>query len=931
MVRTFVLLSSLLLPIFLIGQNDSYENRMDYLFNKGYEHLYSNKDSALFYFEKIHTLAVSEEDWSSVADALTGKNWLAEYENDLRALNKNLAVIDSLFTTQTSYFESLPEYILYKNDLFYHKGQYYFLINDFEKARIEFNKILEINIEPDNSEYSGEKLKFISTAYSYLAKMYADEGKLNLATNYYERNIRFLKHNLSDDKISLYENYDLLAEVLKRKKLYKEANAYLLKDLDYVLQHQEEFAIPKILNIVQNHTQLAQIDSAEIYLNMAKNLLKQNSPSLSSYYQVSAETHQHKNEYEKALNDYEKALQYSEEKWERDKNWETAHILNKIGLLHSRFKQNRKAIEAYDLALEEILDRPTEINKHKIIQILNNKSSALNKMGNQSAATLKSVEMGMALLDSLKPTFKTNSDKLLLIEEVFPLFESGLKATFSLFNETKNDIYIERAFQYFEKSKSVLLMETLLASKATEFAQIPPELLNDEKQLKAEITQVEKQLNLGQENSTLQNRLFTLKNNHRNLISKIEKDYPKYYDLKYNSEVIELPEVQQLLATKEALISYFYGDESIYALFFTRDTKFFGRIPITEDLFEEILEFKNLIANSKSELNKVQQLAKSLHRQILKPILSKNEELEKLIIIPDGPLNYIPFGALIDESSNSYLIEDVSISYINSATLLHQLSDDSIENSKLLAFAPTFDGNSKVDVERSELLPLPHNKTEVNKILQSFEGKRFVDQEATLQHFKEELNDYGLLHLATHAVFDDAFPEYSYLAFTQSGDEINNNLLFTADLYNLRTKANLITLSACETNIGPLKKGEGFLGLSRAFFYGGAQSISSTLWKINDAASSDIMNQFYKELSLGKSKDEALRQAKLYFLQNNADNARAHPYYWAGYIITGNTTPLKTSVIEPWVWYAGIGLLLLLLIVYLYFKRFKATSIQGIN
>ena len=91
------------------------------------------------------------------------------------------------------------------------------------------------------------------------------------------------------------------------------------------------------------------------------------------------------------------------------------------------------------------------------------------------------------------------------------------------------------------------------------------------------------------------------------------------------------------------------------------------------------------------------------------------------------------------------------------------------------------------------------------------------------------------------------------------------------------------------------------------------------------------MNQFYKELSLGKSKDEALRQAKLYFLQNNADNARAHPYYWAGYIITGNTTPLKTSVIEPWVWYAGIGLLLLLLIVYLYFKRFKATSIQGIN
>ena len=927
MVRTFVSLSLLFLPLLIFGQKDGYERRMDYLFDKGYEHLYSNKDSALSYFEKIDDLAVLEQDWSSVADALNGKNVMAEYQNDFQALHKNLLVLDSLFEAQKSYFQSLPENILYQNDLLYHKGQYFFLINDFDRARNEFDRILNLNNDSDDPEYTTEKLQYTSTAYSYLAKMYADEGKLNLANNYYERNIRFLKHNLPDEKRFLYDNYDLIAEVLKKKKQYKEANSYLLKNLNYILRHAEESGIPKILNIVQNHNNLAQIDSAVFYLNITKNLLNQNSPSLSSYYQVSAETQQHKGEYQKALRDYEKALLHAKEKWEDHKHWEIAHILNKIGLLHDHFGQHKKAVASYDLALEQILGSPSEVNGHKVVQILNNKSSSLNKIGDQSIAALKSVEMGIAMLDSLKPTFKSHSDKLLLIEEAFPLFESGLKAAFILFNETKDEGYLERAFQYSEKSKSVLLMEALLASKATEFAKIPHELLDKEKQLKAEITQVEKQLNIDLENHALQNRIFSLKKGHRDLISKIENDHPQYYDLKYNSEVINLSEAQQLLSNKEALINYFYGDEAIYAILITNDTNLFVRIPQTENLVDDILEFRNLISDSKSDLNEVTQFAKSLHRQLIKPIISSDRVLKKLVIIPDGPLNYIPFGVLIDESSDSYLIKKTSISYVNSATLLNQINDDHIENSKLLAFAPTFEGNSEVEVERSGLFPLPHNKSEVNNIIQSFEGKTYVDQQATLRHFKEELNDYGLLHLATHAVFDDAFPEYSYLAFTQSGDKMNNNLLFTADLYNLNTKANLITLSACETTIGPLQKGEGFLGLSRAFFYGGAQSISSTLWKINDAASSEIMGQFYKELSLANSKDEALRKAKLHFLENNAENARVHPYYWAGYIISGNTAPLKPSIVEPWMPYACFSILLLLFFGYLYFKRCRAASV----
>ncbi|KKL95664.1 hypothetical protein LCGC14_1852350, partial [marine sediment metagenome] len=144
-------------------------------------------------------------------------------------------------------------------------------------------------------------------------------------------------------------------------------------------------------------------------------------------------------------------------------------------------------------------------------------------------------------------------------------------------------------------------------------------------------------------------------------------------------------------------------------------------------------------------------------------------------------------------------------------------------------------------------------------------------------------------------------PEYSYLAFSHNNGSTDEKVLFTADLYNLKTDAALVTLSACETSIGELRRGEGFLSLARGFFFSGAKSIASTLWKVNDASSSEIMGDFYKALSVGEAKDEALRQAKLLFMESNAQNARKHPYYWAGYIVSGNNSPIaKSGTYWPW-------------------------------
>ncbi|MEX0273130.1 MAG: CHAT domain-containing protein, partial [Flavobacteriaceae bacterium] len=233
-----------------------------------------------------------------------------------------------------------------------------------------------------------------------------------------------------------------------------------------------------------------------------------------------------------------------------------------------------------------------------------------------------------------------------------------------------------------------------------------------------------------------------------------------------------------------------------------------------------------------------------------------------------------------------------------------------VDNEKLLAFAPSFNGQEiNASASRDKLSPLPHNITETARVVKLFKGDVFEGERASLQNFSRHVQEYGMLHLATHAVFNNHQPEYSYLAFAPDGQE---RLLFVKDLYNLELNMDMVTLSACETALGDLKRGEGFIGLASGFFYAGAKSITSTLWKVNDASTASLMGDFYETLAKGHTKGVALQKAQKLFLKRNADNARAHPYYWSGFVLSGNHAPLDPK--WPWVWIIAPLLLLLVLI-----------------
>ena len=153
---------------------------------------------------------------------------------------------------------------------------------------------------------------------------------------------------------------------------------------------------------------------------------------------------------------------------------------------------------------------------------------------------------------------------------------------------------------------------------------------------------------------------------------------------------------------------------------------------------------------------------------------------------------------------------------------------------------------------------------------------------------KIALEDYQIIHFACHSLLDERFPFRSALILALNGDS-EDGFLLVREIYNLRLSAEMIVLSACQTGKGRLENIEGVLGLPRIFFYCGARSVVSSLWKINDKSTTKFMSQFYKHISEGKSKPQALRLAKLYMI----DNKYSHPFYWASFVLYGDGSALQ--------------------------------------
>jgi CHAT domain-containing protein len=148
----------------------------------------------------------------------------------------------------------------------------------------------------------------------------------------------------------------------------------------------------------------------------------------------------------------------------------------------------------------------------------------------------------------------------------------------------------------------------------------------------------------------------------------------------------------------------------------------------------------------------------------------------------------------------------------------------------------------------------------------------------------EYLSTARRIHFATHGIISEKQPQYSGLVLTLDDDPTEDGLLQAYEIFNLKLNADLVVLSACRTGLGKEVRGEGLIGLTRAFMYAGAPSVVVSLWEVADRSTAALMVKFYQQLDHAKDKAEALRQAKLALIQSGQF---AHPYYWAPFILVG--------------------------------------------
>ncbi|MFK7906475.1 MAG: CHAT domain-containing protein, partial [Chitinophagales bacterium] len=246
-----------------------------------------------------------------------------------------------------------------------------------------------------------------------------------------------------------------------------------------------------------------------------------------------------------------------------------------------------------------------------------------------------------------------------------------------------------------------------------------------------------------------------------------------------------------------------------------------------------------------------------------------------------------------------YLVKDYSIGYAYSANLFLEGLETEASNKEqnYVGFAPVFEKQLALNGLRNirscseaELQPLEGSEREVEQLREMMNGTVFLKEEASKQNFMENGANGRILHLATHACLSEEDPMFNTIHFV-------NDYLSTYELFNIRLDVDLAILSACNTGSGTLVRGEGIMSLSRGFLYAGCPSIVTSLWNVNDNAAVDIMLNLHANLMEGQSKNDALRSAKLQYLQNKPNRLSA-PYFWATFVHIGNPKPIELNSVS---------------------------------
>ncbi|MCG8327271.1 MAG: CHAT domain-containing protein [Chitinophagales bacterium] len=789
---------------------------------------------------------------------------------------------------------------------------------NYKKAIADFNEALQIASKVNKDDFKVLTLAYLGLAEAYLTQGDYEKGilyykkNIDLLTTVYGKNHHFLSHSynqLGHAYLKTRNHVDALAAFQTTKKLFPTNKLDHLYGKVYLIAGQYENAISsltKALSLDQQPTDIITIltDLGQAYKEIKKT--------------------------DKAIEYYTTALQEIDQFYKDDTPTKAKVYINLADIYISNNNESQ-ALSYLNRAAKCINYEPDATNNFQstsdlfvLLDLLdvNTRYYKMQYNSNPSEENkkilLNEFQTIFSLIDFIQKQIAVSASKQKILADSYRLFENAIDFLTSI----NNSDAIAEAFRLTEKSKNILLSESLRISQAEDVAGIPTSDLEQEYNLNARLAyyqhklQEEKHEKASPSDSLIsiyQDSIFNIKKENEQLITRFEKRYPAYYDLKYAHNTLSLPSIQKKLKPDESLLEYFVGDSSIYIFIVQQGKAQIKKVRKDFPLKELVQQMRESTYNywinfekpdSVFTASKVAycQAAYQLYQSLIEPV--SDGLTKKLIIIPDDILALLPFDALLSESTDHtqdyfefpYLINKYTISYDYSASI-HYQSKKSPSKSQysFLGFAPQFEEtmtakNRSIDEIRNSLSKLNHNEKEVENIDALFNGKVFIGETATKAQFLDHAKKAYLLHLATHGKANEQVGDQSFIAFSEIIDSTTyNDRLYVRELYKLDLNAAMVVLSACETGLGELRKGEGIISLSRGFTFAGAQSVIPSLWQVNDQATAEFMATFYRTLKTGLPKDEALRIAKIQSIENVQT---APPFFWAAFVPIGNMDPI---------------------------------------
>lgn len=501
-----------------------------------------------------------------------------------------------------------------------------------------------------------------------------------------------------------------------------------------------------------------------------------------------------------------------------------------------------------------------------------------------------------SLIDQLRQHSTNESDKLLLGSMASEVYTDGVRIAYEAgLNTLRKEEYFRKAFYFAEKSKGAVLLESISEANAKTFAGIPAELLEEETTLKSALALTAQKLAqkpTAEEEKLFREHAFSLKRKYEAFIRKLEVQFPAYFNLKFNSAAPSIGQLQKLLDEKTALMSYFIDEKNAQLyLFFIRQNHFkVLQRPWSPELDKYVTGLRNGIFFD--EIGTYKSSASALGQILVPPMPSA---VTQLVIIPAGKLALVPFETLLTHDAEKiaeyrsmpYLLKRFSIRYEFSAGLILQKASTSKS-----ATIPSIFLCAPVSFPQTDFLAdLPGTEREVRDIARLFTDKNLTSAAYTHLQADEKqiksgnLANFNLLHFATHGIVDESNPELSRIFLQPDGKSEDGNL-FAGEIYNLQLNAELVTLSACQTGLGKIQKGEGVIGLSRALVYAGAKNILVSYWNVADESTAMLMKDFYANIlqTPVPHYSDGLRQAKLKLSESAL---YAAPFYWAPFVLIG--------------------------------------------